>query len=133
MKAFLEGLTTYCCSAYNTQHSTVVFASGKNFFALAMPDQPDQCVTLAYEPAAADPSSPVRRPEFNLVVRTPQNDTDAAAALTDDLVNILRRASNPVPGHPALVRAIQEPGVVGKDSKNRIVIVTRFAVWSITL
>lgn len=133
MKAFFQGLTTYCSSTYNTLVGTTVLTVGTNLFAGELPDQPDFAVLLEPDAAARDPKSKIRRPEFNLVVRTPKRDAGRAIQLVSDLTDILGSAVNPVAGHPCFIRSIQEPARGGYDAQGRIINVTRFVIWSVSL
>jgi hypothetical protein len=133
MRAFFEGLATYCSSVYNTQVNSTVLIPGQNFVAVDIPDEPNFLVGFIPVGGARDPHSVLKKPEFALIVRTPRRDSGRAAQLITDLSSILGSAENPVPSHPAIVRSISEPAMSMKDVKDRIVMVTKFVVWSVSL
>ncbi len=134
MKELFEGLTAYAVTQYNTDVGSAVLTVGVNAVAGAvLPETPDFCIGLIHDTAARDPHSPIHRPEFMLVVRTPVRDSGSAMSVTEGLVTILGRASNAVPSYPCLVRAISEPGLTGTDTKQRIIMITKFVVWTVSL
>lgn len=133
MNELYEGLVTYCASRYNTQVGTTVLTAGVNFVAGVMPDMPDDCVAIAPSDAARDPNSKIRKPEFNLVVRSHRDHSGRAVEWTDGLFDILSNAVNVVPHHPGFVRAVSEPGAFGLDDKKRTIMVTKFAIRAVSL
>lgn len=133
MKAILSGLATVVASGYNTLASTTVLELGRNCLAGELPPRPDLFVAVMPSPIPRDPQSVVHGLEFNLVVRVPQAEAGLAATMISSITPLLHGKSNLVPGHPGIVRLIEEPVASGEDKQHRVLMVSKFVMWTTKL
>lgn len=131
MREFYSGLATWLSSQYNTDAGTAALTVGKNLFVGRMPAQPNFAVGILPADTPRDPHSVMRRPEFDLVVRAPQEQDALAATACQSLYGYMDFVSSPVNGYPGFIRPVQEPAAGGEDQQRRIVLVTKFVLWSI--
>lgn len=129
MKEHLSGLATAIASAYNTLTPTIPLVAGGNLFVGRFPEAPSFSVGLLPTSVPRNPHAVTHGLEFDLAVRAPQNDAGLAATVIQSLIPLVVRASNS-PGCPGVVRLIEEPAASGIDKQERMVMVTKFVIWT---